>query len=270
MFLFSTLIYFFFTLTAFLNPLTKSPFFLLFLTTYITFFLQLFILTTMTVEALPHSELIIVGVIVLAFILMMKKGGKFSLFGQTVEVPVGNKKQKIDTIGLMYLMKDACERIELIRKERAEDILSDMSYLLTGISRLSCCMYRAEAILHKRLYKNGFEDLTVQTVIGYIEQLSDELYSHLQREIHNAGQCTVNSPEPIEKSKTYAIAKEFTRRAAAIYLREVKAKAMMYESYQPLFEKLGDTIRVDFCKEKREKKLKQADALLEVLQKLDA
>ena len=45
---------------------------------------------------------------------------------------------------------------------------------------------------------------------------------------------------------------------------------MMYESYQPLFEKLGDTIRVEFCKEKREKKLKQADALLEVLQKLDA
>lgn len=224
----------------------------------------------MTVEALPHSELIIVGVIVLAFILMMKKGGKLSLFGQTVEIPVGGKKQKIDTIGLMYLMKDACERIELLRKERAEDILPDISYLLTGISRLSCCMYRAEAILNKRLYKNGFEDLTTETVSGYIEQLSDELYSHLQRELLHAEQCAVNPPEPIEKSKTYAIAKEFTRRAAAIYLREVKAKAMMYESYQPLFEKLGDTIRVDFCKEKREKKMKQAEQLFEVLQKLDA
>ena len=43
----------------------------------------------------------------------------------------------------------------------------------------------------------------------------------------------------------------------------------MYESYQPLFEKLGDAIRVDFCKEKREKKMKQADELLEVLQKLE-
>ena len=196
----------------------------------------------MTVEALPHSELIIVGVIVLAFILMMKKGGKFSLFGQTVEVPVGNKKQTVDTIGLMYLMKDACERIELLRKE----------------------------ILNKRLYKNGFEDLTVQTVNGYIEQLNEELYSHLQREIHSAGQCAVNPPESIEKSKTYAIAKEFTRRAAAIYLREVKGKAMMYESYQPLFEKLGDAIRVDFCKEKEEKKMKQAEQLLEVLHKLEA
>lgn len=224
----------------------------------------------MTVEALPHSELIIVGVIVLAFILMMKKGGKLSLFGQTVEIPVGGKKQKIDTIGLMYLMKDACERIELLRKERAEDILPDISYLLTGISRLSCCMYRAEAILNKRLYKNGFEDLTTETVSGYIEQLSDELYSHLQRELLHAEQCAVNPPEPIEKSKTCAIAKEFTRRAAAIYLREVKSKAMMYESYQPLFEKLGDSIRVEFCKEKKEKKMKQADALLEVLQKLDA
>ena len=131
-------------------------------------------------------------------------------------------------------------------------------------------MYRAEAILRKRLYKNGFEDLTVQTVIGYIEQLSDELYSHLQREIHSAGQCAVNPPESIEKSKTYAIAKEFTRRAAAIYLREVKSKAMMYESYLPLFEKLGDAIRVDFCKEKREKKMKQAEQLLEVLHKLEA
>ena len=224
----------------------------------------------MTIETLQHKELIVIGVIVLAFILMMKKGGKFSIFGQTVEVPVGNKKQTVDTIGLMYLMKDACERIELIRKERAEDILPDISYLLTGISRLSCCMYRAEAILRKRLYKNGFEDLTAQTVTGYIEQLSDELYSHLQREIHSAGQCAVNSPEPIEKSKTYAIAKEFTRRAAAIYLREVKAKAAMYESYQPLFEKLGDAIRVDFCKEKREKKMKQAEQLLEVLHKLEA
>lgn len=219
---------------------------------------------------MPHSELIIIGVIVLGFILMLKKGGKFSLFGQTVEVPVGDKKQKIDTIGLMYLMKDTCERIELLRKERAEDILPDISYLLAGISRLSCCMYRAEAILNKRLYKNGFEDLTVQTVSGYIEQLNDELYSHLQRELLRAGQCAINRPEPIEKSKTYAIAKEFTRRAADIYLREVKSKADMYESYRPLFEKLGDSLRVEFCKEKREKKMKQADALLEVLQKLDA
>ena len=223
----------------------------------------------MTTETLQHKELIIIGVIVLAFILMMKKGGKFSIFGQTVEVPVGNKKQTVDTIGLMYLMKESCERIELLRKERAEDILPDISYLLTGISSLSCCMYRAEAILNKRLYKNGFEDLTVQTVSGYIEQLNEELYSHLQREIHNAGRCAVTPPEPIEKSKTYAIVKEFTRRAAAIYLREVKAKAAMYESYQPLFEKLGDAIRVDFCKEKREKKMKQADELLEVLQKLE-
>ena len=223
----------------------------------------------MTVEALPHSELIIVGVIVLAFILMMKKGGKFSLFGQTVEVPVGNKKQTVDTIGLMYLMKDACERIEMLRKERAEDILPDISYLLTGISRLSCCMYRAEAILNKRLYKNGFEDLTVQTVGGYIEQLSIELYSHLQREIHNAGQCAVHPPEPIEKDKTYAVAKEFTRRAAAIYLREVKSKADMYESYLPLFEKIGDKLRADFCKEKKEKKLKQAEQLRDVLRKLN-
>ena len=224
----------------------------------------------MSIETLQHKELIVIGVIILAFILMMKKGGKFSIFGQTVEVPVGNKKQTVDTIGLMYLMKDACERIELLRKERSEDILPDISYLLTGISRLSCCMYRAEAILNKRLYKNGFEDLTVQTVTGYIEQLNEELYSHLQREIHSAGQCAVNPPEPIEKSKTYAIAKEFTRRAAAIYLREVKAKAMMYESYLPLFEKLGDTIRVEFCKEKKEKKMKQAEQLLDVLHKLEA
>lgn len=224
----------------------------------------------MSIETLQHKELIVIGVIILAFILMMKKGGKFSIFGQTVEVPVGNKKQTVDTIGLMYLMKESCDRIELLRKERAEDILPDISYLLTGISRLSCCMYRAEAILNKRLYKNGFEDLTVQTVTGYIEQLNEELYSHLQREIHSAGQCAVNPPEPIEKSKTYAIAKEFTRRAAAIHLREVKAKAAMYESYQPLFEKLGDAIRVEFCKEKREKKIKQADALLEVLHELEA
>ena len=223
----------------------------------------------MTVEALPHSELIIVGVIVLAFILMMKKGGKFSLFGQTVEVPVGNKKQTVDTIGLMYLMKDACERIEMLSKERAEDILPDISYLLTGISNLSCCMYRAEAILNKRLYKNGFEDLTVQTVTGYIEQLSIELYSHLQRELLRAQLCAEIAPEPIDKNKTDAIAKEFTRRAAAIYLREVKNKEMMYESYQSLFEKLGDSIRVEFCKGKREKKTQQAAQLFEVLEKLN-
>ena len=73
--------------------------------------------------------------------------------------------------------------------------------------------------------------------------------------------------ESIEKSKTYAIAKEFTRRATAIYLREVKSKAMMYEAYLPLFEKQGDTIRVEFCKEK---KMKQAEQLHEVLQKLEA
>ena len=73
----------------------------------------------MTTEALQHKELIIIGLSILGFILMMMRGGKLSLFGQTVEVPVGGKKQKIDTIGLMYLMKDACEHIELLRKERA-------------------------------------------------------------------------------------------------------------------------------------------------------
>lgn len=222
----------------------------------------------MTIETLQHKELIVIGLIVLGFILMILRGGKLSLFGQTVEVPVGGKKQKIDTIGLMYLMKDACEQIELLRKERAEDILPDISYLLTGISSLSCCMYRAEAILNKRLYKNGFEDLTAQTVAGYIEQLNDELYSHLQRELVRAERCAVNHPHHIEKSATYELAKEFTRRATVIYLREVKSKADMYESYQPLFEKLGDTIRVDFCKEKKEKKRKQADTLQNVLEKL--
>lgn len=222
----------------------------------------------MTIETLQHKEIIVIALIVLAFVLMILRGGKLSLFGQTVEVPVGNKTQKIDTIGLMYLMKDACERIELLRKERAEDILPDISYLLTGISSLSCCMYRAEAILNKRLYKNGFEDLTAQTVAAYIEQLNDELYSHLQRELVRAERCAVNHPHPIEKSATYELAKEFTRRATVIYLREVKSKADMYESYQPLFEKLGDAIRVDFCKEKKEKKRKQADALQNVLEKL--
>ena len=221
-------------------------------------------------ETLQHRELIIIGLSILGFILMMMRGGKLSIFGQTVEVPIGNKTQKIDTIGLMYLMKDACERIELLRKERAEDILPDISYLLTGISSLSCCLYRAEAILTKRLYKNGFEDLTIQTVTGYIEQLSIELYSHLQRELLRAELCAATSPEPIEKSKTDAIAKEFTRRVAAIYLREVKSKAAMYESYQPLFEKLRDSIRVDFCKEKKEKKLNQAAQLEKVLEKLNA
>ena len=221
-------------------------------------------------ETLQHRELIIIGLSILGFVLMMMRGGKLSIFGQTVEVPIGNKTQKIDTIGLMYLMKDACERIELLRKERAEDILPDISYLLTGISNLSCCLYRAEAILTKRLYKNGFEDLTIQTVTGYIEQLSIELYSHLQRELLRAELCAATSPEPIEKSKTDAIAKEFTRRAAAIYLREVKSKAAMYESYQPLFEKLRDSIRVDFCKEKKEKKLNQAAQLEKVLEKLNA
>ena len=223
----------------------------------------------MAIETLQHRELIIIGLSILGFILMLIRGGKLSLFGQTVEVPIGNKKQTVDTIGLMYLMKDACERIEMLRKERAEDILPDISYLLTGISNLSCCMYRAEAILNKRLYKNGFEDLTVQTVTGYIEQLSIELYSHLQRELLRAQLCAEIAPEPIDKNKTDAIAKEFTRRAAAIYLREVKSKAMMYESYQPLFEKLGDSIRVEFCKGKREKKTQQAAQLFEVLEKLN-
>ena len=225
----------------------------------------------MALENLPPIGWIGLGIIVaLSFVLLLRRGGKLSLFGQTIEVAGGGKVQKIDTIGLMYLMKDACERIEMLRKERAEDILQDISYLLTGISTLSCCLYRAEAILNKRLYKNGFEDLTVQTVTGYIEQLSDELYSHLQRELTRAEQCAVNPPEQIDKSKTYAIAKEFTQRAADIYLREVKSKADMYESYQPLFEKLGDTIRVEFCKEKKEKKLTQAAALEKVLEKLNA
>lgn len=225
----------------------------------------------MNIEKLPPIGWIGLGVIVaLAFILLLRRGGKLSLFGQTIEVAEGGKVQKIDTIGLMYLMKDACEKIELLRKERAEDILPDISYLLTGISSLSCCMYRAESILNKRLYKNGFEDLTMQTVDGYIEQLNTELYSHLKREIIRAEKCAVQPPEPIDANKIYAVAKEFTRRAASIYLREVKSKADMYESYLPLFEKIGDKLRADFCKEKKEKKLKQAEQLREVLRKLNA
>ncbi len=224
----------------------------------------------MTLENLPPIGWIGLGIIVtLSFVLLLRRGGKLSLFGQTIEVAEGGKVQKIDTIGLMYLMKDACERIELLRKERSEDILPDISYLLTGISTLSCCLYRAEAILNKRLYKNGFEDLTVQTVDNYIGQLNTELYSHLQRELFRAEQCAVNPPEPVDANKIYAVAKEFTRRATAIYLREVKSKADMYQSYLPLFEKIGDKLRTDFCKEKREKKLKQAEQLREVLRKLN-
>ena len=109
----------------------------------------------------------------------------------------------------------------------------------------------------------------MQTVDGYIEQLNTELYSHLKREIIRAERCAVQPPEPIDANKIYAVAKEFTRRAASIYLREVKSKADMYESYLPLFEKIGDKLRADFCKGKKEKKLKQAEQLREVLRKLN-
>ena len=48
----------------------------------------------MTTEILQYKEWIIIGLIVLGFILMMMRGGKPSLFGQTVEIPLGDKKRK--------------------------------------------------------------------------------------------------------------------------------------------------------------------------------
>lgn len=105
-----------------------------------------------SMPAIGWVVILIIGIIVIPplFILLLKKGGKMSILGQTIEVYEGGKIQKIDSIGLMYLMKDNCEKIELLRKERIEDILPDLSYLLSDISVLACCMYRAESILNKR------------------------------------------------------------------------------------------------------------------------
>lgn len=217
--------------------------------------------------------ILIIGLIVIPafFILLflfLKKGGKMSILGQTIEVSEGGKIQTIDSIGLMYLMKDNCEKIELLRKERIEDILPDLSYLLSDISVLACCMYRAESILNKRLYKNGFEDLTVDTVNVYIKQLAEELFIRLNKEIIRSKTCTTRPLNEVKKEKIFFIAQDFTKRVTKIYLMEVKSKADMYLNYKPLFEKIGDKIRADFCREKMEKKLRQAENLRAVLEKL--
>lgn len=223
-----------------------------------------------SIPAIGWVVILIFGLIVIPalFILLLKKGGKMSILGQTIEVYEGGKIQKIDSIGLMYLMKDNCEKIELLRKERIEDILPDLSYLLSDISVLACCMYRAESILNKRLYKNGFEELTVDSVNSYIKQLAEELFIRLNKEILISKSCTTRPLNELKKEKIYFIAQDFTKRVTRIYLKEVKSKADMYLNYKPLFEKIGDKIRADFCREKMEKKLKQAENLRAVLEKL--
>lgn len=212
--------------------------------------------------------LIVIPALFILLFLFLKKGGKMSILGQTIEVSEGGKIQTIDSIGLMYLMKDNCEKIELLRKERIEDILPDLSYLLSDISVLACCMYRAESILNKRLYKNGFEDLTVDTVNIYIKQLAEELFIRLNKEIIRSKTCTTRPLNEVKKEKIFFIAQDFTKRVSKIYLLEVKSKADMYLNYKPLFEKIGDKIRADFCRDKMEKKLKQAENLRAVLEKL--
>jgi len=212
--------------------------------------------------------LIVIPALFILLFLFLKKGGKMSILGQTIEVSEGGKIQTIDSIGLMYLMKDNCEKIELLRKERIEDILPDLSYLLSDISVLACCMYRAESILNKRLYKNGFEDLTIDTVNIYIKQLAEELFIRLNKEIIRSKTCTTRPLNEVKKEKIFFIAQDFTKRVTKIYLMEVKSKADMYLNYKPLFEKIGDKIRADFCREKMEKKLRQAENLRAVLEKL--
>ncbi|UTC92530.1 hypothetical protein [Treponema denticola] len=212
--------------------------------------------------------LIVIPALFVLLFLFLKKGGRMSILGQTIEVSEGGKIQTIDSIGLMYLMKDNCEKIELLRKERIEDILPDLSYLLSDISVLACCMYRAESILNKRLYKNGFEDLTVDTVNIYIKQLAEELFIRLNKEIIRSKTCTTRPLNEVKKEKIFFIAQDFTKRVTKIYLMEVKSKADMYLNYKPLFEKIGDKIRADFCREKMEKKLRQAENLRAVLEKL--
>lgn len=226
-----------------------------------------------SIPAIGWVVILIIGLIVIPalFVLLflfLKKGGKMSILGQTIEVSEGGKIQTIDSIGLMYLMKDNCEKIELLRKERIEDILPDISYLLSDISVLACCMYRAESILNKRLYKNGFEDLTVDTVNVYIKQLAEELFIRLNKEIIRSKTCTTRPLNEVKKEKIFFIAQDFTKRVTKIYLLEVKSKADMYLNYKPLFEKIGDKIRADFCRDKMEKKLKQAENLRAVLEKL--
>lgn len=226
-----------------------------------------------SIPAIGWVVILIIGLIVIPalfvlFFLFLKKGGKMSILGQTIEVSEGGKIQTIDSIGLMYLMRDNCEKIELLRKERIEDILPDISYLLSDISVLACCMYRAESILNKRLYKNGFEDLTVDSVNVYIKQLAEELFIRLNKEIIRSKTCTTRPLNEVKKEKIFFIAQDFTKRVTKIYLLEVKSKADMYLNYKPLFEKIGDKIRADFCRDKMEKKLKQAENLRAVLEKL--
>ena len=129
-------------------------------------------------------------------------------------------------------------------------------------------MYRAQSIVNKRLYKKVFEDLTVDSVNVYIKQLAEELFIRLNKEIIRSKTCTTRPLNEVKKEKIFFIAQDFTKRVTKIYLLEVKSKADMYLNYKPLFEKIGDKIRADFCRDKMEKKLKQAENLRAVLEKL--
>lgn len=216
---------------------------------------------------------LILGVLAIAaisflIVAFIRRGGKFSVLGQTIEVSEDGKVQTIDTLGLTYIMKENCDKIQSLTAERLEDVIPDISYLTSDISPLHCCVYRAEAILKKRILKNGFENLTADTVGKYILQLNEELYTHLEHEAGRAKLCAATQVPAIDKAKIEFIAKEFTRRAVRVYLLEVKSKAEMYKTYLPLFEKLGDKIRAGFCVEKKEKKERQTENLKEVVKKV--
>lgn len=202
---------------------------------------------------------------ILIFILFLRRGGKLSVMGQTIALNESDEKQEVDPIGLMYLMKNSCEHIELLRRERMDDILPDISYLISELSMLACCIYRAEATLKKRVNKNGFETLTAPDADRYIKNLSTELYKQLLQETSRAKHCTLNKDLEIKKEKIDRIAREFTMRSIRAYYSEVAQKAAMYDSYKPLFSKMGDTIRVNFCERKKKKKLEQKRNLQEIL-----
>lgn len=217
---------------------------------------------------------ILAGVFLTVFfpiiVLIWKRGVKGNIMGKTIEISGDDgEKQQVDTNGLMYVMNDTCNQIQQRKKERIDAIIPDLAEKFETISSLSCLELKVESILHDRRRRNGFNKLaSEQSIRDYINDLCDTLSRGIHRETSRVATCSAANPE-INDAAIRPIAQEFALQTVRACIDEYREKKTLYEQFLPLYQTLGDKIRVEFCKGKIDKHDTRVKALSDILDKIE-
>lgn len=225
-------------------------------------------MTALNLSIIAGTILVIAAMV---FFLVWKRGIKAGFGSKTIEVPGDDGEvQQTDQFGLMYILNDNCRQIEDRKKERIDSIIPALSYRINEISNLSCLNLKAESILQNRRRQNGFTNLRTRKLFSdYVDDVVGELTGKIKTEAARVVSCSSEAHSTFETNVLRTVAEAFALKAIISCRDELAEKAEMYRRFQPQFEILKDTPRVDFCKQKIKKHEEKAKALTTLIEEIE-